>query len=246
MKKPILLFIALLFLVVSADANYYGVIARKNVYVETPPDWVVSNSASGSGTTCTVALTTVAGSNRGFVFFALWEEGARAPSTMTFDDNAMTSITATTRGTREIQMWYYANSAYSGTGSKNFVLTLDGSVAKMCWAAQIDGVDQADFLDASAAFSVDGTDPNTITLTLDPVDTNTLMVSGAGIGDVDDFLTAANGQTRDANTVIGLTGSSIAGGYEDNVSGASDTHVWTSASTYLNELGIIISINPSN
>ena len=37
MKKPILLFIALLFLVVSADANYYGVIARKN-YV--PPTCV--------------------------------------------------------------------------------------------------------------------------------------------------------------------------------------------------------------
>ena len=48
MKKPILLFIALLFLVVSADANYYGVIARKNAGCTIPvsPDVFKDEHAS--------------------------------------------------------------------------------------------------------------------------------------------------------------------------------------------------------
>ena len=48
MKKPILLFIALLFLVVSADANYYGVIARKNACTPCSGNYGVTTTSTGN------------------------------------------------------------------------------------------------------------------------------------------------------------------------------------------------------
>jgi len=155
MKKPILLFIALLFLVVSADANYYGVIARKNAVVASVTLDAVSEAVSVAwGSSIVWEHVIAANSNKVLIVVASSSNGSDDWQTCVWDSGggselALTKLTSQTSDNSYLTMFYSATEPDAGT--KDITCTAAGSSTLIAFGMSIYNAEYATNEDGSAA-----------------------------------------------------------------------------------------------
>ena len=142
------------------------------------PTYVTYASDFGSwGTTFTLSITTVAGSNRCFVFFLDSDNDAHTVNSVKFDSNPMTLVASKSGlGSHKVYMYRYCTTdAFSG--SKDFEIIFSGEQQQHGWGVQIDGCNTTDPIEDTDTGETSA-DPQEITLHASTATNNCLLITG--------------------------------------------------------------------
>ena len=210
------------------------------------PDFVkVTASGVAWNTTCTVAFTPAAGSDRCVFMFAAWTQDNDI-SGMTFDGNAMASRDTASGSGMDGAMYSYCTNL--GTSEVNVVATIDGAGAIDCWVVQVDGCNTTDPVDTQDDDIAHLENPVEVETTLTTSTNNCLLLSGVGIAEDDtNDITVCNTTGQELLGESSISGSAaIDGGYIDHDTAGEKSQCFDMDDVESYEaIGITVAIKPA-
>ena len=241
MKRLILAILLICLLPFHASAFNPFLVLGGNVSagIDTPTYVAYGENDNNFTAALTVAITSVAGTNRCFVAMFAWENQTQTVVSITYDGNAMTEIELYEGTNIKIGAWYYCTD--TGTGSKDVVLTKSSTGPIAGWVFQVDGVNTADVVEDSTVNEVAGDSPQVISLAVTTTNTNTMILSGVAQPVVAAFsVYGSTGQTDLGDNGVDM---GMAAGYYAFAKNGEKYQGWQSDQTYERQYEVVVSLN---